>query len=202
MGRTLVKIVVPATALFALACGGKGDGDQAAREALNRDLEMVSAKGIELASAQRSPVMQVVSDVERTPARAPRQGSASRAPRKAKVPMRAPVVAPRAEVAEVAEEVQPAVVAQAPAPEPVEAPAPAAEPMVIPVSYPSVGSGDDGRGGGRRGGGLGGIIGVVIRGGSAGVDHCERRPAGRGGMVLGGTMIAINPRTPVIIPTF
>ena len=205
MGRTLAKIVVPAVALFALACGSKGEGDQVARDALARDLEMVSAKGFELASAQSAPTMQVVSDIERTPLRAPRQGSASHAPKKAKAPAPAPVIAPpeAPPVAEVAEVVQPTVVAQAPTAEPVEAPAPAAEPMIVPVSYPTGGSGDEGRGGGRRGGGLGGIFGVIIRGGSAGVDHCERHPGGgRGGIVLGGSTIAINQRMPVIRPTF
>lgn len=204
MGRTLAKIMVPAAALFALACGSKGEGDQAARDALSRDLEMVSAKGLELANAQSAPATQIVSEMERTPVRAPRQGSASRTPKKARVPAPAPVIAPLAEppVAEVAEVVQPAVVAQAPAPEAVEAPAPASEPLIVPVSYPTGGSGSEGRGGGRRGGGLGGIFGVVIRGGSAGVDHCERHPGGRGGMVLGGSTIAINQRMPVIRPTF
>ena len=204
MGRTLAKIMVPAAALFALACGSKGEGDQAARDALSRDLEMVSAQGLELASAQSAPATQIVSDIERTPLRAPRQGAASRAPKKARVPAPAPVIAPPAEppVTEVAEVVQPTVVAQAPTPEAVEAPAPAAEPMIVPVSYPSGGSGDEGRGGGRRGGGLGGIFGVIIRGRSAGVDHCERHPGGRGGVVLGGSTIAINQRMPVIRPTF
>jgi hypothetical protein len=199
MGRTLVKMIVPAAALLALACGTKGQGDQAARDSLNRDLEMVSAKGIELASAQGAPTTQIVSAIERTPVRAPRQGAASRAPRKAQVPAPAPIVAPEAEPA-VAEVVEPAVVAQAPEPEP-EAQAPAPEPTVVPVSYPTGGSGEIGRGGGRRGGGLGGIFGVIIRGGSAGVDHCERHPNG-GGMVLGGSTIAINQRMPVIRPTF
>ena len=204
MGRTLAKIMVPAAALFALACGSNVKEDQASRDALSRDLEMVSAKGLELASARSAPATQIVSDIERTPLRAPRQGSASHSPKKARVPVPAPVIAPPAEppVAEVAEVVQPTVVAQAPTPEVVEAPAPAAEPMIVPVSYPTGGSGDEGRGGGRRGGGLGGIFGVIIRGGSAGVDHCERHPGGRGGMVLGGSTIAINQRMPVIRPTF
>ena len=201
MGRTLAKILVPAVALLALACGTKGTGDQASRDALSRDLEMVSAKGIELASAQSAPVTQIVSEIERTPVRTPRQGSASHSPKKAKVPAPAPVIAPAPEPA-VAAVVQPVVVAQAPAPEPEQAQAPASEPAVVPVSYPTGDTGEIGRGGGRRGGGLGGIFGVIIRGGSAGVDRCEREPRGRGGMVMGGSMISINQRMPVIRPTF
>lgn len=201
MGRTLARIMVPSAALFALACGPtKSPGDQASREALNRDLDMVSAQSIELASARSAPATEIVSDIERIPVRAPRRAAASRAPKKAEVPTPAPVVAPPAEPA-VAEVVQPVVVAQAPAPEPEAAPAPS-EPTAIPVSYPRGGSDDGERGGGRRGGGLGGIFGVVIRGGSAGVDHCERDRDGRGGMVLGGSTIAINQRMPVIRPTF
>ena len=51
--------------------------------------------------------------------------------------------------------------------------------------------GHDGEGdSGRRGGGWGGVIGVVIRGGGAGIDHCEahdRRNRGRNGTRIGGT---------------
>lgn len=80
-----------------------------------------------------------------------------------------------------------------PVPEPV-APAPEPDPVSGPVSRgPSDGRGEMSRGEGRRGGGLGTLIGVIIRGGGAGIDHCEehdRRRAGRRGGMGGGIIVA------------
>lgn len=189
-------------ALVALGCGS--DRSQGVMTAdLERDLAMAS-------SAVR-PSNQVVSALEGGPQNAPSGEQRGRRDNVVR-PQRAPRANPKAietQEAPVAEQV-----AEAPAPvvevanaTPAPAPAPAAgndAPAPRPtwgVIYdegqttgrgPSdnTGSGATGRGRDGRDGGWGGMGGVIIRGGSAGEDHCEprgtrgrgRMPGGIGGM--------------------
>jgi hypothetical protein len=97
---------------------------------------------------------------------------------------------------------------QAPAAEPTEGagnnpapePLPAPRPTPVPVSYPGPERYPDG-GGDGIGTVIGTVIGVVIRGGGAGIDHCDerdvRRRGGRGGVISVGGM-----GIPVMGPTF
>lgn len=211
--RTAKKRVMVAAGMatvFALAgCGG--DRDQSAMTAdLERDLQ--------LATTAARPRTAVVSALEGGPTGAPsgdQRGRRDAVP----TPRLAPRPKPSAPVAETvtSESVDVAPAAATVTPERVEpSPSPSPEPGVqqappdlsteaVATSGPSdrgnetegrdrgtgstsVGNGD----GGRRGGGWGGIIGVVIRGGGAGIDHCEehdrRRNGGRNGGRIGAGM--------------
>jgi len=185
-----------------MGCGGSGEP-----AAMTADLE----RDLDLATNARRPQTAVVSPLEGGPRRAPsgtERGQRDAVP----VPRRQPRPTPGAEVQEAAatteveEAPAPAVAVTAtvePTPAPVPEPAPQApEPVSGPIPHgPSDGSGDAigtgemGRGGGGRRGGFGTLIGVIIRGGSAGVDNCEehdrRRNGRRGGM--GGGIITAGP---------
>lgn len=181
-------------ALGMLACGG--DREQGTMTAdLERDLQ--------LAVQAHPPQTAVISALEGGPTNAP--SGADRGRRDAvPTPRRLPRPVPQADVQETAatpelnEAAAPAVAVSevveptpAPLPEPsVQAPAPEPEAGVSTARGPSAGHGDGegrgeaGTGAGRRGGGWGTLIGVIIRGGSAGVDNCEehdRQRAGRNG---------------------
>jgi len=185
-----------------MGCGGSGEP-----AAMTADLE----RDLDLATNARRPQTAVVSALEGGPRRAP---SGTERGRRDAVPVsrRQPRPTPEAEVQEAAatteveEAPAPAVAVTAtvePTPAPVPEPAPQApEPVSGPIPHgPSDGSGDAigtgevGRGGGGRRGGFGTLIGVIIRGGSAGVDNCEehdrRRNGRRGGM--GGGIITAGP---------
>jgi len=185
-----------------MGCGGSGEP-----AAMTADLE----RDLDLATNARRPQTAVVSVLEGGPRHAP---SGSERGRRDAVPVsrRQPRPALEAEVQEAAvtteaeEAPAPAVAATTtvePTPAPVPEPAPQApEPVSGPIPHgPSDGSGDAigtgevGRGGGGRRGGFGTLIGVIIRGGSAGVDNCEehdrRRNGRRGGM--GGGIITAGP---------
>jgi hypothetical protein len=90
-----------------------------------------------------------------------------------------------------------------PAPEPLPAP----RPTPVPVSYPGPERYPEG-GGDGVGTVIGTVIGVVIRGGGAGIDHCDeravRRRRGRGGgIAIGGVGIPVGGvGIPVMRPTF
>lgn len=185
-----------------MGCGGSGEPT-----AMTADLE----RDLDLATNARRPQTAVVSALEGGPRRAPsgtERGQRDAVP----VPRRQPRPAPEAEVQEVAvastsEETPAPTVAVTTTVEPTPAPVPEPSPQVPePVSGPilhgpsdgtgdAIGTGEVGRGGGRRGGGFGTLIGVIIRGGSAGVDNCEehdrRRNGRRGGM--GGGIITAGP---------
>lgn len=188
-----------------LGCGGREPG------AMTADLE----RDLDLALNARRPQMVVVSAIEGGPRDAPsgtERGRRDAVP----VPRRQPRPMPAVEEQETTAPVNPEE-ASAPAvavTEPMEPePAPAASEGAAEASHtpephsepetasrgPSVGTGDvdghgdGGRGQGRRGGGWGTLIGVIIRGGSAGIDRCEahdrrragrRLPGGRGGDIL------------------
>jgi hypothetical protein len=202
---TTAVVVAGMAAVFALGgCGGERD-----RAGMSVDLE----RDLELATAAARPRTAVVSAIEGGPTGAP---SGNQRGRRDAVPTARRTARPTP-IAPVTETVSMESMADAPAPV-VLTPA-AVEPTPAPVPEPTVqappdlsteasstpgvvdrghddeadrdrGAGHDGRGEGtRRGGGWGGIIGVVIRGGAAGVDHCEehdrRRAGGRSGGRIG-----------------
>ncbi len=174
---------------------------------MTADLE----RDLDLAANARAPQTAVVSALEGGPRTAP---SGVERGRRDAVPTPRPQPRPVAE-AEVQETAVTTALEEAPAPavtvtaavEPTPAPVPepaARAPEPDPIAGPmsrgpsdgrgeSEGRGEMGRGEGRRGGGFGTLIGVIIRGGGAGIDHCEehdRRRAGRRGGVGGGIMVA------------
>ncbi len=199
--RGLTKVAALSTALLVAACGKQAatTAEGGLDAALQRDLALASAQGVELAKhGQALPqASQVVSAVEQLPqkrriAAAPRRAAAS-------------VPEPQPEEVKVGNEpaqtleVETAVAAQtAELPQPVQTTVP--EPAPVPVPEPTAGpaplpmpSNDGGYGEGDHGargrGGWGGI-GVVIRGGSAGDDHCDPRHDGRrrGGVLINTRM--------------
>ncbi|MBY0488580.1 MAG: hypothetical protein K2R93_01950 [Gemmatimonadaceae bacterium] len=196
---TTLRLTTAGTlALIALGCGS--DRTQGVMTAdLERDLA--------LASSAARPANQVVSALEGGPQHAPsgeQRGRRDnivrpqRAPRvnpKASTTLEAPVTEQVAEAPAPVVEVANATPAPAPVPTPAtDAPAPRPTWGVIydegqntgrgPSDNTGTGSMGTGRG---RDGGMGGIGGVIIRGGSAGEDHCEPRGGiGRRGRMPGG----------------
>jgi hypothetical protein len=191
------RTALSAAALTIIA-GLMGCGADRSTQQMTADLE----RDLQLAETAQRPRTQVVSVIEGGPIGAP-SGTASGRRDAVPTPRRAPRAQPRAAVQEapvtnnVQEAPAPAVlVAEAePMPAPVPesvAEAPSPEPAIVvipagrgPSAGESEGRGDHGTvGTGRRGGGWGTVIGVIIRGGSAGIDNCEehdRRAGRRGG---------------------
>lgn len=188
-------LVVSLVAAGLLGCGGSREHGE-----MTADLE----RDLDLAVNARPPQTMVVSVLEGGPRNAPSgtergRRDAVRARRPA--PRPSPDAVPQeteavesldeseAPMVAVTEQVEPS---PAPVPEPaIEAPAP--DPVPGPVVHgPSAGTGDAeghgdaGRGQGRRGGGWGTLIGVIIRGGSAGIDNCEEHDRRRGRRTGGG----------------
>jgi len=184
--RTIVKLAGIAGVLLFTACGGK---DPAVSDDFRKDLELASASSpITLATSQ--PAAQIVSAIERTAPPAPRRVAQSqRAPKHRPAPRALPAPV-EVEEADLSEEVEAEPVEPSPAPVEV-APLPSPRPQPVASSGGSVGDGGLGRG--DRGPGIGTIIGVVLRGGSGGIDECDPRTDGRR-----GGMISINNRIPVI----
>jgi hypothetical protein len=197
--RTIVRFAaIPAMAALA-ACGGdQGDTTSSLPDDLKKDLAAASASGLELASTARGyQPTRFVSAIESPTNAAPER----RAVAKRRVPKPPTNVEPQQETTPDPVPEPTVEVAETPAPTPVEAPAPALDPAPVvtrptPVqaSYPSSsgnGESDVGRGGSGSipGEVIGGIIGVVIRGGSGGIDHCEPRGGRRpnGGVAYPGT---------------
>ena len=186
-----------------LACRGRADqSTAAAADELRSDLA--------LAAEERQGVLLVVSSVEQSrptaAALTERRSVSVRSPRRAAPrPALSPgqgsetVAARSDDVAGRETAPQPAVVADAGPPSPApQGDAVVLRPRPMPASYPGSGSAGDGSGGGSGGGpgGSGGIFtGVIIRGGSAGEDHCEihDRRGRRGGFPV----IAVNQPFPV-----
>lgn len=158
--------------LSVVACTGRGERGAIDAE-LRRDLAVAS--GLELPQRSYQPV-RFVSPIESSPeARKPRSASrrSSAPPSAAASPApQSPDSMPRAEAP------APAVAAAMPSnptPEPEEVPRiPVVAPRPVPVSvdFPAEGSSGSGSAGPREGPDIGTIIGVVIRGGSVGVDRC------------------------------
>lgn len=166
--NTISKVTMMSVGLAVMACSGKGKPATVADADLRKDLELASSPAMELASSARGyRPLQVVSGIEKNEVErksitvphkaAPKKLTAKPAEVAQITTVEAPTPTPVPE---------PAVISAAP--EPVPGPRPTAPAAV----YPS----DEG---GSGLGALGRVIGVVIRGGSAGEDHCEIRPRGR-----------------------
>ena len=203
--RTPVKLATAIFAISAAACAPAAKTDSASDD-FKRDLQLASATNMDLAAPAVNPAL--LTSLETAPGGAPKTARTIKKAADGAVatPSEAPTVpaAPEPEPAPV-EETQPVAPAPAPAPVPVETSEPVAvAPRPSPVpAIPTSGAGEYGRGGGVLGGGTGT---VVIRGGSAGDDHCD--PHGRhGGIIfrspvyvprLGGSnpigVVVINPR--------
>ena len=197
-------VVSGMAAVLALGgCGGERD-----QFAMTADLE----RDLQMATAAERPRTAVVSAIEGGPTGAPsgdqrgRRDAVPTARRTARPTPSAPlnetvssesVSEAPASATVTTEAVDPT---PSPSPEPgVQAPPDLSTEAVAPAEPSARGDDDAGRDrgtggvgngdGGRRGGGWGGIIGVVIRGGAAGVDHCEendrRRNGGRNGGGIG-----------------
>ena len=191
--RKILTLSVLTAAIVAAGCTKSSISDEGMTADLERDLA--------LATAAR-PQNAVVSAIEGGPTGAP-SGRSKGVRGPVSVRKRTPQPSPSPVIQEVAAaETAADVSASAPTPavtEPVPAPAPVAEavetaPAPEPTadhsrgSGPSAGNGDEGgrgdtggTGRGRRGDGWGGVIGVIIRGGTGGVDHCERHDRRRRG---------------------
>lgn len=205
--RTIIKLTMLPFAMLAIGCAkdAPDTGTELSAD-LKKELELASSAGLDLASSQSTNTRQVVSSIEANQSAPVKR---AQAPRRAARPKAAPIQeeeqSPEPQEA-VAPEAQPeapvdlASVAEAP----VLAPRPSAPPVVRGggAEYPGAGAGD---------GGWGGII-PVIRGGSAGVDHCERHGTGRrgrGGLIDAAVGAGINimvnnrgPRMGIGNPTF
>jgi hypothetical protein len=200
--RTIMKLAMLPIALVAIGCAKDAPETSAELSAdLRKDLELASSAGLELASSQTAAGRHTVSAIEM-----PQSAPVARKPkpRPAARPKASPIQEEQqASEPEMAVEPQPepeAPVEVAAAEPPVAAPRPTAPPVV----YPTGSGGSAGAGG--RDGGWGGVI---IRGGSAGIDHCERHTRGRGGIadaaIGAGITILVNNRAPRIgisNPTF
>lgn len=207
--RIIAKLAVLPFALVAFGCARDEPAASTELSAdLRKDLELASSAGLDLASSQSTRQQLVVSGIEAGPRAAPvRRAPKPRASNKPKA-AKAPEIesAPEVEMALEPVPAPEAVQVAASTEPPVAAPRPTAPPIIVPTSG---GVFDGGIYGDRDRRGRGGI--VIIRGGHAGVDRCERRPrAGRGGLigevVAAGVGIAINNRAPSIgirgAPTF
>ena len=185
-----------ATATVVLLSACDSGNKSAVNPDLLKDLELASsADGITLGNEAGASSQQFVSSIERTspPARA----VAKSAPVKRHKPARkAPPQVVRTEAPADVSESEPSEVRMVFTP--IESDAPITpRPQPVAVSYPSGASsgGSDGSvgSGTSTGAVLGTIFGVVLRGGGAGVDHCDPRVDGRR---RGGTSISINRRMP------
>lgn len=182
--RSIGRSGLVAVAAFALACADAPATEDLSAD-LQRDLELASGVGLELAANQGAS-QQVVSAIEAPPA-----PSVQRTPGPKRTPKAPPqrVVEPS-----VGESTTTVAIAEVPAatvdsaPAPVPEPVIAARPTPVQVSFPAEGS--------HGGYGDGGGIGVVIRGGGTGPDLCERHPRGR------RPPISINVRFPRTGSTF
>ncbi|HJU88198.1 MAG TPA: hypothetical protein VJ672_02320 [Gemmatimonadaceae bacterium] len=204
--RTIFKLTMLPFAVLAIGCAK--DAPETGTELsadLKKELELASSAGLDLASSQSAGAQQVVSSIEANVsapvkrAKAPRRAAR---PKVAPIPEEEQAPEPQEAVAPEPEPEAPVEVASV-AEAPVLAPRPSAPPVVRGggAEYPGAGAGD---------GGWGGVI-PVIRGGSAGIDHCERHGTprrGRGGLIdaaIGtGINIMVNNRGPRIgiNPTF
>ena len=169
-------LIASAGVVFLSACGS---GDKSAVNAeLLKDLELASsADGITLGNGAVASSQQFVSAIERTtpPARA----VARSAPVKRHKPARkSPPQVVRTEAPAEVTEAEPSEVRMVFTP--IESDAPVSpRPQPVAVSYPSGPSSVGSDGGSATGAVIGTIFGVVLRGGGAGVDHCDPRRDGR-----------------------
>ncbi|MGK2963709.1 MAG: hypothetical protein ACSLFK_16435, partial [Gemmatimonadaceae bacterium] len=181
--RKIVRVGGVAVALVVAACSGS---EKLVDDSFEKDLEMAfTSSPIDL--QKPAEAAQVVSSIERTAPPVRRTAPSQRVVKHAPAPRSTP--APVEVAVDVAAEPEPApvVIAQAPVdgiivagprPQPVESGG--AGPMI------DVYGGD----------GIG--IGVVLRGGRAGIDHCDPRTDRRRGRGDQGVYIAINNRIPIV----
>ena len=184
-----------ATASLVLLSACEQGNKSAVNPDLLKDLELASsADGITLGNASASS-QQFVSSIERTSP--PARSVAKSAPVKRHKPARkSPPQVVRTEAPATVSEPEPSEVRMVFTP--IESDAPITpRPQPVAVSYPTPASsgGSDGSvgNGSATGAVIGTIFGVVLRGGSAGVDHCDPR---RDGRRTGGSVISINNRMP------
>jgi hypothetical protein len=182
--RSLTRVMLVSVAVLAAACG-RGEKKQTTglSDDLRSDLALAS-------SSLAYPDLKVIAPEEQAPMSAPKRASApKRTPARHAAPVQPNVPKPTTETVEVA--------AAAPeASDVTPTPVPESEPVIasprptpVPVQYPADRD--------RRGGS--GPITVVIRGGSAGEDHCEihnGRGRSRGGILINNRM------PPIGVPTF
>lgn len=181
--RKVMRVGGVAVALAVAACSGPG---KLADESFEKDLEMAfTSKPIDL--QEPAGAAQVVSSIERTTPPVRRAAPSQRAPRNVPAPQSTP--APVEVTAAVAAEPEPApvIIAEAP-PEGIIVGGRRPEPVESGGSGPMVDVyGGDGVVG----------IGVVLRGGRAGIDHCDPRTDRRRGRDQGG-YTAVNNRIPIV----
>ena len=189
------KLFLTAAVLVASACSSKSD---TMSDDLKKDLDVASSDGLSLASSNGQS-QQVVSSIEQA-SPAPKKIAASQRAvrhRRAEAGTPAPV---EAEAEFPTSDTQLQSVGTAPVATNDDAPV---APRPSPVMTTMPGGNGEGRGNGGSGigvgVGIGTIFGVVLRGGSAGEDHCEP-PGQRSG--ASRPPIAINNRVPVIRGTF
>lgn len=182
--RKLVRVGSVAVALVIAACGSS---EKIVDDSFEKDLEMAfSSTPIDL--QKPAEAAQVVSSIERTAPPVRRSAPSQRAVRHTPAPRSSP--APVEVVVEVAAEPEPApvVIAQAPDDGIIVA-GPRPQPVESGGSGPMIDVyGGDGAVG----------IGVVLRGGRAGIDHCDPRDRRRRGRDDQGGYIAINNRIPIV----
>lgn len=182
--RKIVRVSGVAVALVVAACGGS---EKVVDDSFEKDLEMAfTSSPIDL--QKPAGAAQVVSSIERTTPPVKRTAPSQRAVKHAPAPRNTPAPVAVAVAAAAEPEPAPVVIAQAPPegiivggrrPQPVESGG--AGPMI------DVYGGDGVVG-----------IGVVLRGGRAGIDHCDPRTDGRRGRGDQGGYIAINNRIPIV----
>lgn len=178
-----VGLACAAGVLVMAACGG---GDGTVDDGLRRDLDLAATETpITLANAEAGA--EVVSAIERT-APAPRRPARSqRAVKHTPAPRAEPAPVEVEQAAMVSDDIETdrVDIAEMPADEVATLPSPRPQPVNAPSGVDDIGDG----------GGLtvGTVIGVVLRGGRAGIDNCERHD----GRDRRGS-IAINNRIPVV----
>lgn len=212
MSRSTLTLSASLSVLALAAVAGCRDTtssrDTAARDALQRDLDLAQASAVSLAERDLPPT-RFVSALEQGERPSASTGAAARPAKKAptKAPRRPTRQAPPAVTAVATTEPAPAAAATEMTPAPTSSSVASTETAATPTEQPTVsgpsdagtvgsvpsdsrGNTDGASGEGRRGRGMGGIfggiIGVVIRGGGVGDgDHCERDQP-RGGHVPTG----------------
>ncbi len=189
------KLFLTAAVLVAAACSSKTD---TMSDELKKDLDVAaSSDGLSLASSGQS--QQIVSAIEQSPPAPKKLAASYRAVRRRRAETGTPAPV-EAEASVPTSETELQAVSNAPVATNDDAPV---APRPTPVVTTMPGGNGDGHGnsgiGVGVGIGIGTIFGVVLRGGSAGEDHCE--PPGQRGTSRRPPM-GVNNRFPVIRGTF
>lgn len=192
--RTVSRFSMLAVGLSAVvlaACGKNGASpNRAMSDDLQKDLQLASSSGLDLASQQASKgfaLTEIAQSSAPSPARTVKKAAGPKAVKSKTPPVKA---APDNSIEAKAAEPTVEVAAQAPSatteptPEPMAPAVPRPSPTAIDPNGGEGGRGQNGTGpnpGAGDGGGsvLGGIFGVIIRGGVVDGDHCDPRTDGR-----------------------